>query len=624
METEEMKTLEAESAPSSTDSPEEEKTKTESSFLSEKKPLDLRLLMEICLGLAVLVLLALLIFRPKTPEEDPQDIPEPELEETLPEETEEPAVVTVRFHTPEGTEEKQFTPGETLTLEEGAAIDGYTFLRWRDAEGQNVTHRSFHIWEDADFYAVYGMALDKKEHSPYMALDENGAFRPGDGMTRRDVARILYEMLDTKLVGDGQFLDVAEDDEGYRAIATLKQLGILSGSRFHPDETITRREFFEILCGFFPDSDEKALFSDLDETDPAYPLFCVAAQHGWVENGEDIEAAPDRELKRIEFVCILNQILDRHGDSSHRQKMVGTIVDVSSKDPRFWDVAEATLVHTHKGDGAEERWITSEALPILEEGFFFLGSQLHAIGPTGDPIVNEEYKGLFFNENGVETSGLPELDELIWAVLDEQVKPEIMQPEEMLSRLFFYVSHRFGYRLGNYYPLGEPSGWEAQEALEFLQKRTGNCYSYAATFYELARAIGFDAKAYTGGILGRGHGDVLDVHGDPIELPLGRCPHGWVEIEFNGESFIFDPEMCYLHVPTDGGIGFYKLGDYNRIRYGYIKSLEEAEEQAAANVRQTGVARTEPPAETTAPTATPTPGATQSEAGSTPQKGTPS
>lgn len=542
-----------------------------------KKRLDLRLILEIGLGLAVVMLLVLLL-RPKGTAEAPQTILPPSA-------TESPAAapdqVTVRFHSPEGTQEQFFSPGDTMTLEDAAPIDGYTFLRWRDAQGQNVSHSSFRVWEDMDFYAVYAMAFRKEDHSPYMKLDENGAFHPSGSISRREIACLLYEMLDTTLVGDGQFLDVPEDDPAYLPVATLKQLGILSGSRFHPDESITRREFMEILCGFFPEGTEKAVFADLDESDPDYGLFCTAAQQGWIASGEESAARPDEELKRIDFVCILNRILDRHGDCEQRQEMVGTILDVSATDPRFWDVAEASVVHTHKGEGVEERWLTSEAMPVREEGLFFLGSQLHAIGPDGNPIVDEEYQGLYFNEDGVETSGLPELDEKIWELLDQQVDPSSMKQEEMLNRLFFYVASHYSYRAGNYYSMGEPSGWEAEEALSFLDKHTGNCYNFAALFYELARAIGYDATAYTGGVLGNRHGNAVDVHGEKVVLPAGHCPHSWVEIEFDGVSYIYDPEMCFLSIQRSGSVGFLKLGEYNRIRYGYIRSLEEAEEQAA-------------------------------------------
>ena len=551
-----------------------------------------RLFLEIGLGLAVIALGALLLFRskagaplsaetPRFPETDAAAaVPEPEAASESSTEN-----VAVRLHGMKETTTLYVAPGE-LFLPPEAPLDGYTFLRWQNGSGEAVPASGIQVWETEDYYPVYAMKLGRKDHAPYLSLDENGAFHPGGTLTRREAVAALYFLLDTKLVGDGSFLDLPEEDELYPAAATLKQLGILTGSRLHPDETITRQEFLGMLCRFFPEGTQRAAFSDLTEQDELYPLFSTAAERGWIESGPEIPARPDEELTRLEFASILSAAMDRHGDRQHRLKMVGTILDLRQDDPHFWDVAEAVISHKASGEGAGERWTRSLSLPTREEGLFFLGAELHAIGPDGNPVVNDEYAGLRFDSEGIETSGNAELDRKIRELLPTLVDPATMSEEDMLRTLFTFTVFKFRYRAGNLYPLGEPSGWEAEEALGMLANGYGNCYSFAALYYELVRAVGIDAKAYAGSVLGGQREEYgyqyKDIYGNVMELPLNRCPHGWVEIEFDGVPLILDPEMSYRSLEKGGWIfSFYKINDDVRQRYGYTTTLEEPEASQA-------------------------------------------
>ena len=67
------------------------------------------------------------------------------------------------------------------------------------------------------------------------------------------------------------------------------------------------------------------------------------------------------------------------------------------------------------------------------------------------------------------------------------------------------------------------TGWQTEYAVEMLSTQRGNCYNYAAVFWALARGLGYDAKAYSGSI--------------------SQQPHGWVEIDFDGVTYLFDPEL---------------------------------------------------------------------------------
>jgi len=141
---------------------------------------------------------------------------------------------------------------------------------------------------------------------------------------------------------------------------------------------------------------------------------------------------------------------------------------------------------------------------------------------------------------------MPELDALVQDTLVELgLNPAVMQGEQMLHAIFNYVTYHNSYlRDGNHiHEVGE-TGWENDEAYKMLTTHKGNCYNYAAEFYVLARAIGYDAMIYSGTI-------------DPTQRP-----HGWVEIEFDGEPFIFDTEIEYKEVTLGG-----KHSSYYKVPY---------------------------------------------------------
>ena len=76
-------------------------------------------------------------------------------------------------------------------------------------------------------------------------------------------------------------------------------------------------------------------------------------------------------------------------------------------------------------------------------------------------------------------------------------------------------------------------------ALYGFRNGYGNCYVMAATFYQMAKELGFDAHFVMGYVpLARG----------------GYGPHGWVEIDQNGGTYVYDPDYEY-----DEGVSGYKI-----------------------------------------------------------------
>ena len=461
--------------------------------------------------------------------------------------------VTVTYHDPEDSRTEEVKRGGSPSFPDGPAIEGYTFLYWKDSDGQQVLNREQRLYEDAEYFAVYAMAFDKSGHESYLPLDEDGCFHPNDSISRRDAAQLLYDMLGTDLVGQGRFTDVEKKDSGFKAVATLKDLGVIAGSRFHPDEAITRYEFLQMLTAFFPAEEKNVRFADLNADAAEYPVFRTAARLGWIESGKSVEARPHEELTRGELAHILCQVLERHGDQAQREKMVGTILDVPTTDPLYWEAAELAIPHSFRQIGEEEIWLKSKALPLREEGFFFLGTCLHAINSDGVAVSDGRYKNIDFDSAGRVTSGNEELDVLVRATLDELVDPSTMDSEEMLRTVFDYTVNCISYRKKDLHDPGNTS-WVTDTALDIFKTYKGNCYCFAAMFYELSRFLGYDTQIFSGMVNGE---DTL-------------TPHSWTEITLDGQVYMFDPEMQY-NSNWGGYDQFYKRTPEELAAYNYNK-----------------------------------------------------
>ncbi|MBR3056717.1 MAG: DUF4214 domain-containing protein [Clostridiales bacterium] len=86
--------------------------------------------------------------------------------------------------------------------------------------------------------------------------------------------------------------------------------------------------------------------------------------------------------------------------------------------------------------------------------------------------------------------------------------------------------------------------------------RKGNCYVYAATFYEMTKAMGYDSHQIVGYVKNRNG---------------GLSPHSWVEIDMEGTTYVFDPEFEQTKDGRDGWkfkygrSGTWMYADYKRV-----------------------------------------------------------
>ncbi|WP_160115333.1 peptidoglycan-binding protein [Varibaculum vaginae] len=137
-------------------------------------------------------------------------------------------------------------------------------------------------------------------------------------------------------------------------------------------------------------------------------------------------------------------------------------------------------------------------------------------------------KGMYFDYVG---SGDAQLDATLESILARHGS---------LSSAYSYVVNNYHYigASGKPYPTG--SNWDIQYAKEFFANGGGNCYSFAAAYKWLARALGYpSARVRLGYVFN------------------ARWPHGWNEIDISGTTYIFDPDEDMAFKSSKGGWAFY-------------------------------------------------------------------
>ena len=447
-----------------------------------------------------------------------------------------PVTIELRYLVPNRDDIVEHVPyGAPVILHDPVELEGYTFLGWEDAEGNPETRSTFPVFEDTVLVARYTLPLETTEHITYLSADRNGVVDVDAKVTIRDFVKILYKLLNIDLVGSGTFLDVGEKDSCYKAAATLKDIGILEGNELYPDDILRFQEMLEILERFYPASGRTFDFPGLAPTDEAYAVYCTAAAYGWIDPGETTE--PFAVVTRGLLAHVLNRVLGRAA-SRPAESSVGMILDVGPQHPYYADIAEAVVPHSYVRQDNLEVWTGSIPLPVHEPGQFFAGVRLHCIMEDGTPLRNTTWDGQTYNMNGELSTGDPDLDRRLWDILKENVDPSSMTQEEMLYKLYDWICKNFSPCSDTLYPVGA-QGWAVKEATRILDKGEASSYGYAALFYELAYMIGYQPVLISGSIYGtQTYFEAED--GTRIEAHAGYKPYAWVEIKFDGISYIFD------------------------------------------------------------------------------------
>ena len=151
------------------------------------------------------------------------------------------------------------------------------------------------------------------------------------------------------------------------------------------------------------------------------------------------------------------------------------------------------------------------------ENFFHIQVNGQDVGTLGE---KERIDELLLQARKNVASGSDELDQLLHDIYVKETN-ESMTQEEKLRALYVYTRDSFSYRRRPPYEFGVLDFMQT-DALNMLTTGYGNCYCYASVFWYLSRWAGYDSRIINGTVGQR------------------RSPHSWVEITFDGTSYIFD------------------------------------------------------------------------------------
>lgn len=362
------------------------------------------------------------------------------------------------------------TPTEVVPEIRGAVIG-----QWQDEMGNVVQPHTLSVEKDTVYKAkVYP---DLSVHAAYLFGDKAGFLRPDDMLTGAEM--------------NTAFASIA-------APGAEKFLPRLPGGQ----DAVTVQSLKDVLVQMFPE----------DAVEQVMPQV----------SGETVT--------RGAFAIVVNAL-------THRDQQTGVLLTDEAKMP--FDLSgghkacaallEASLEHSHGQEGAS--WETAIEKLRYAPGFMNVDGWLYYVNEDGTVARDTQVGELTFGADGRFTSSDAALDTTVAGILAQIVANNPDAPRiDLLRRAFEYSRDSFKYLRRSAYEFGA-TGWEIEDAKKMFDTAKGNCYNFAASFWALARGLGYEAKCISG------------------TMTKTDQPHSWVEIVMeDGKPYIFDPQMEYAYV----------------------------------------------------------------------------
>ena len=367
--------------------------------------------------------------------------------------------------------QQQVKPGESPTAAE-LNLPGLTLAGWLDDKGNYVDFSQQKLMADTIYYASVFPVLD--QHKPFLFADAVGFLHPDDNLTAQALAEGLRALATEEAKTYFPTLPEGEDAVTPAALKTL--LGVFF-SQSQVDaavqltgDTVTRREFAVIMCALLGRSEEKITLAE----------GCVIPK--------DIQ----RETENCNILL------------------------------------EASVAHTVAEEGTS--WDEVQLPTGYEPGLINIKGWLYYVKEDGYFLTDGKVGTLTFGSDGRFTCGDKELDAMVAEILDVILKEnEEATPLEILRAAYLYTRDSFTYLRRDPYNFGD-DGWQIGDAKKMITTKRGNCYSFAAVFWALARGLGYDAKAVSG------------------TCTKTYQPHSWVILQYEGVQYFCDPEWEYAYI----------------------------------------------------------------------------
>lgn len=250
--------------------------------------------------------------------------------------------------------------------------DGYSFDGWYtdEARTEKVT-KDITVTKNMTLYGTWKKSrsagrLNDVDHFAYVVGYPDGTVRPGNSITREEIATIFFRLLLDEERNDifsktNGFTDIDEARWSNTAISTMENGGFIKGyedGSFGPDKNITRAEFATIASRL----DEMTENTSHGFTDIsghwAEKYIADAVAKGWIAGYEDGTFRPEQNITRAEAMTIINRMLNRFVNEKGLHKDAVLWPDNSEDAWYYYAVEEATNSHDYvrQSDGVYETW----------------------------------------------------------------------------------------------------------------------------------------------------------------------------------------------------------------------------------------------------------------------------
>lgn len=206
----------------------------------------------------------------------------------------------------------QTTLGESPNVASDAVI--------KNAKGEDVTVNYEITYVDGLLKGIE--LLEKEIHFNYVIGYTDGTIRPGNNISRAEVATIFFRLLTDEAREQynkttTSYSDIKDGAWCCRAVATLTNAGVINGytdGTFRPNAPITRAELATIIARFAKLDVNTKTFSDINGH-WAQKSIELAAGNNWINGYDDGTFRPNNNITRAETFAMINRVLDRQTES---------------------------------------------------------------------------------------------------------------------------------------------------------------------------------------------------------------------------------------------------------------------------------------------------------------------
>ena len=261
----------------------------------------------------------------------------------------------------------QTTLGESPNVASDAVI--------KNAKGEDVTANYEITYVDGLLKGIE--LLEKEIHFNYVIGYTDGTIRPGNNISRAEVATIFFRLLTDEAREQynkttTSYSDIKDGAWCCRAVATLTNAGVINGytdGTFRPNAPITRAELATIIARFAKLDVNTKTFSDINGH-WAQKSIELAAGNNWINGYDDGTFRPNNNITRAETFAMINRVLDRQtenvSDLLPTSEMNMWSDNMNENAWYYKDIQEAT--NYHKCDRVDqstyEKW--TEKVPDID------------------------------------------------------------------------------------------------------------------------------------------------------------------------------------------------------------------------------------------------------------------